>query len=205
MKELGVLPWQQRTNALSVVQHKKTHTDDWRLYYPRAFETQMPQGLSETNKLLLWSIMRAESYYKPRARSHVGAMGLMQIMPYTGVRIAKDLGEDSFNRSSLESPEVALRYGSYYVDRLMEYFGNPFMALAAYNAGPANVKFWAQSCNGCGVDEFIESIPFKETRKYVKKITKTYLTYRQIYDADQNIEETREISLSSIREGMRMY
>ncbi len=205
MHELKLLPSQQPRDAYSNIAHKKAHSEEWKLYYPRAFESEMPKGLKENDKLLLWSIMRAESYYKPRARSHVGAMGLMQIMPYTGVRIAEDLKEKNFDRSSLERPEVALKYGSYYVQRLMTYFGNSFMALAGYNAGPENVRFWAESCNGCGVDEFIESIPFRETRKYVKKITKTYLTYRQIYDADKNIKETPEISLGSIRTGMQMY
>jgi|GEM_PF-5486618 len=205
MRELELLPSQQPKSAQAIIQDKKHRSENWMLYYPRAFEDKMPKDLTETSKLMLWSIMRAESYYRPRARSHVGAMGLMQIMPYTGVRIAEDLRESGFHRASLEKPEVALKYGSYYVKRLMKYFGNPFMALAGYNAGPENVRFWAEACDGCGVDEFIESIPFRETRKYVKKITKTYLTYRQIYDADQNIEETREISVGSIKDGMSMY
>ena len=133
--------------------------------------------------------MRAESFYNPKARSPVGAQGLMQIMPYTGVKISRELGDYRFRLEELYNPKVSLVYGSYYLGRLMEYFsGHPVLVLAAYNAGPSRAKEWLERCAGCEVDEFIETISFRETRSYVKKILRYYSNYKRIYSNELRLD-----------------
>ncbi|MGE0172360.1 MAG: transglycosylase SLT domain-containing protein [Oligoflexales bacterium] len=155
------------------------------LEYPLMYQEEV-ETLAEAAGLdpfLIYSVIKAESSFNVNAYSSVGATGLMQIMPYTGLKIANLLGQE-FSPLQLKDPQVSLAYGIYYLKKLTDYFdGNFALALAAYNAGPDSVKAWVRSCSGCSTDEFVESITFKETRLYVKKIYSFYTRYSEIYDS----------------------
>jgi soluble lytic murein transglycosylase len=136
---------------------------------------------AESRKLdpaLLCAVILEESRFDPQALSVAGARGLMQIMPATGKEIAKSLKVRPFEEQKLYDPEVNIRFGSWYLARLLEEFGGKaHLAVAAYNAGPRAVKDWLARFPGLSEDEFVERIPYLETRNYVVRV----LTSRQVY------------------------
>ena len=156
-----------------------------RLEYPLAFNRLVTtfSEMHRVDRYLLLSVMRAESRYNPLARSWVGARGLMQIMPYTALRIARRIGDDEFDLRRLNVPEINIGYGAWYLRELIDYFdGNEVFAVAAYNAGPRAVQAWLSRCAGCRIDEFVESISYRETRKYVKEVYLHWSRYRALYE-----------------------
>ena len=129
---------------------------------------------------LILSIIRQESMFREDALSRAGAMGLMQLMPYTARRIADSIGI-SLDEGTLLEPETNILLGVHYLKGLLEEFQNPVAAIAAYNAGPQRVRKWL-SQSYSGLDEFIEDIPFPETRNYVKRVITGYYRYRSLYE-----------------------
>ena len=126
----------------------------------------------------LMAVIRAESFFKPNARSSAGAMGLMQIMPKTGTWISKKLKMEDFNVDMLFDPEVSVEMGCWYFSYLSEkYSGDEMKMLAAYNAGPGNVEKWINEDDELHHDD----IQFEETQKYVRKIINAEKVYRIIY------------------------
>lgn len=156
----------------------------WMVRYPRAFR-EIVKKVAEKNRLdeyLLYSLMRAESYYDPTARSNVGAKGVLQIMPYTAYKIAKEMGLENFTFSQLSNPAINIPLSGFYFRKLLDHFGqNYLLACAAYNAGPQVANLWLQRCQDCDALELIESISYRETRNYVKKIARFYHDYRWLY------------------------
>ena len=144
--------------------------------------------LSEKYRLdsdLVLSLIHQESVFNPTAKSPAGARGLMQIMPATGKGIAKDLNFSPYKTSMLYDPRVNISFGTYYFSDLVDEFqGKVEVALAGYNAGPARARRWWESMAEEDIDLFIESIPFKETRLYVKKILFNYGIYKRAYRED---------------------
>ena len=135
---------------------------------------------------ILYALMRAESSFNPLAVSNVGARGIMQMMPYTAVRLSKLIDDEGFSLDELNDPGHAIYYGSAYFKLLLEaYDQNLVVAIAAYNAGPKAVNNWLASCRHCNIDDFVELIPFKETRLYVKKVVKNYAAYKDLYDNEE--------------------
>lgn len=133
----------------------------------------------DIDPFLVLSIVRSESAFDSRALSNAGAQGLMQIMPYTAVRLARMLDDKDFRFEQLQSGETNLVYGSLYLALLLNYYqGHAIPAVAAYNAGPHVVNKWLKECRDCPVDAFVEFIPYAETRNYVKKVMSTYTGYR---------------------------
>lgn len=133
----------------------------------------------EIDPYLVLSIIRSESGFNARALSSAGAQGLMQIMPYTAVRLARVLEDKDFRLEQLQSGEMNLIYGSLYLAMLLNYYGgHAIPAVAAYNAGPLVVNKWLRECRNCPVDAFVEFIPYAETRNYVKKVMSSYTGYR---------------------------
>lgn len=156
----------------------------WEYAYPKAFSQYVDKyskDFSVPNELV-WGIMRAESQYRKDAISPVGALGLMQVMPFTGYRVANLLGDKDFQPRQLLEPNAAIKMGSRYLQRLMVKFDNTIPLVAAgYNAGPHRVKNWLASFGHLETDEFIEHIPFLETRNYVKKVVSNCYVYSQLY------------------------
>ncbi len=159
----------------------------WKSAYPRAFQQEVKHFSQQfgIEKEFIWGLMRAESRYKQDISSPVGARGLMQLMPHTAAQVSRLLGDESFDPALLVLPEVNIRLGTRYLQRLAKKFKGqlPLMA-AGYNAGPHRVESWLATFGHLEMDEFIEHIPFVETRKYVKKVTRNYGVYRALYNGD---------------------
>lgn len=143
----------------------------WHLVQPRAEE----QGL---DPLLLEALMRQESLFDPRARSHANARGVMQLLPSTAKQVAGDPDSDP----DLYDPETNIDLGSRYLRSLLVRFDfDPFKAIAAYNGGEAAVEKWQRRYGDLDPDELVESITYRETRDYVKKVVANYRKYTTLY------------------------
>jgi soluble lytic murein transglycosylase len=124
--------------------------------------------------------MRQESMLDQNAMSAVGARGLMQIMPETGQQIARKLNEPWQAENSLFNPDVNIKYGAFYYKQLLTRFDGHFaLAMAAYNAGPNRVSKWLPNDKSVPADIWIETIPYKETRKYVMSVLSYSIIYQQ--------------------------
>jgi soluble lytic murein transglycosylase len=122
---------------------------------------------------------RAESAFMPTARSSADARGLMQLLPGTGALTAQRLGLTWQGGESLFEPTTNIMLGTAYLRQMLDRFGGrPYLAIAAYNAGPAPVGRWMAARSGLDPDFFIESIPYKETREYVARV----LAFSVVYD-----------------------
>ena len=130
---------------------------------------------------LIAALIAQESTFDPGIRSPANAWGLMQIVPATGRRIARQIGIRNFQTSTLTIPDANLKIGTYYFSRLVDQFGGTFYALASYNAGENRVVRWKAERPGIDEDEFIDDIPFPETQNYVKRILGTAEDYRILY------------------------
>ncbi len=163
--------------------------DLWESGFPQAFKPYVSKSSNEFGvpEYLIWSIMRAESHFKPDVMSPVGAKGLLQVMPETGRQVSRLLGEEGeFQPGALLNPETNIRIGSRYLLRLSSKFKNAIpLVAAAYNAGPHRVESWLANFGHLEMDEFIEHIPFLETRNYVKKVVRNFAVYRGLYSNDQ--------------------
>jgi soluble lytic murein transglycosylase len=136
---------------------------------------------NDIDPFLVTAVIRVESRFRPEAVSPKGARGLMQVMPDTGKWIAAELRMGKYNLEMLQDPSTNLKLGTWYLAFLrQEYGGDLVLTLAAYNAGRGNVSKWVKE-DGWAGGEDIDSIPFPETREYVKKVLRLYDKYREIY------------------------
>ena len=113
----------------------------------------------------------------PEARSRVGATGLMQLMPATARWVAKQIPVNAYKPDMLVLPEVNIQMGTYYFRRVLDELGHPILATAAYNAGPGRARRWRDERSLEGAI-YAETIPFSETRDYVKKVFANAWYYR---------------------------
>lgn len=126
----------------------------------------------------VYAIMRQESGFQSDAKSPAGALGLMQIMPTTGQRIARDLQLSLTNRYTLLQANTSIRFGAHYLRKNLDRFqNNLLLATAAYNAGPHRVAEWLPAQGKIEPDRWIETIPYFETRKYVQRIMEYTIIY----------------------------
>ena len=127
------------------------------------------------NPFLIHAIIKEESAYRADVVSRAGAVGLMQLMPSTGYKISREAGPNDYNTPSLFRSEVNISLGSRYLKKLVEGSkGKIPLAIASYNAGPNVVSSWVSRYGTEEMDEFIEKIPYPETRNYVKKVLRSY-------------------------------
>jgi soluble lytic murein transglycosylase len=155
----------------------------WTTIYPLKHEESLKAAALRENldPALVAALVCQESTFDENARSVVGARGLMQIMPYTGRPLARELGV-RYTPKILNQPETSLTFGTRYFRQMMERFDSrPEAALAAYNAGPHRVDKWLAPNPQIRSDEFAESIPFSETRAYVMIILGARDQYRRLY------------------------
>lgn len=172
------------SSAIQLETHMSQHSADWKLLYPYAYRdiVESMSKAADIDPFLVLGVMRAESVYDVDARSIVGARGLMQIMPFTAVRIARMMDDYRFELADLHKPEVNIGYASYYLKKLVDYYrGNSVLAVAAYNGGPISVDRWVRHYGNLDVDEFVETMPFKETRRYVKSVFKNFNQYKNVW------------------------
>lgn len=155
----------------------------WRILYPIDFRDALVAKASEEglDPALVAAIIWQESTFNPGAVSRAGARGLMQVIPRTGRTLAKRLGI-RYRTTALYDPAVSLDFGTRYLKEMLERFGGRVeRALAAYNAGPERVEVWTAARPEMSAEEFIESIPFSETRNYVMTILAGREHYRRIH------------------------
>src|SRR5450755_1087594 len=130
---------------------------------------------------LIAAVIYAETKFDPRP-SAAGAQGLMQILPATAYFIAHLSGGSRFTASDLATPSINVAYGSYYLRYLLDHYdGNEMLAVAAYNAGLANVDSWVAQANAAGRPLTVEGIPFPETHAYVQRVLEAQRAYRSTY------------------------
>lgn len=164
------------------VKWEKSALPLWTAGYPLVYSEHVARHTAANNlsEALIYSLIRAESGFSPAVKSPVGAIGLMQLMPATAKATAREKG--AFNPARLTSPEYNITLGTrHFRDLLKEYDGDVVYSIAAYNAGAAAVDRWRKNLKGLKKDEFIESIPYQETRDYVKKVYASAAIYRQLY------------------------
>jgi soluble lytic murein transglycosylase-like protein/outer membrane protein assembly factor BamD (BamD/ComL family) len=155
------------------------------LFYPPSYESivRMEATRAGISPWLVLALIKQESGFEPRAVSRVGARGLMQMMPATGVLQARKEKMADFDPDSLFIPRVNTRLGIAYLrDVLRRYGGNPYYALAHYNAGPNALERWLPRLNGRPIEEGVEDIGYAETRDYVKRVMANYWTYQELYN-----------------------
>ncbi|MGI8927457.1 MAG: transglycosylase SLT domain-containing protein [Tepidiformaceae bacterium] len=131
--------------------------------------------------LFIAAMVRQESFWNPAAGSHAGARGLTQVIPPTCEAIAAALGFESFRPDDLFRPAVSLQFGAQYLSGQVRRFGNPYHALAAYNAGPGNASRWASRTEGKGPADYVEAVEFAETKGYVQSVMEHYAHYLVAY------------------------
>jgi soluble lytic murein transglycosylase len=164
------------------------YTDLWELAYPKAFHALVHGAATQrqTDPFIVLALMREESRYQPDVSSPADAFGLLQIIVPTAKRVAARLGLPEPSRNDLYGPELNITLGTAYIRSLIDiYQGNLFLAFAGYNGGPQNVNRWMARRPDAALDEFVEQIPFTETRNYVRKVTTSLLRYQFIYMPDE--------------------
>ena len=165
----------------------------WRILYPIDYEQALVAraGSEGLDPSLMAALIWQESAFDPTAVSTAGARGLMQILPPTGRTVSRKLGRAAGRKAparkkapapNLNDPATALALGTHYLRLMLDRFaGRVEMALAAYNAGPTRVQSWIAARPDMSAEEFVESIPFVETRAYVMNILEHQDQYRRLY------------------------
>lgn len=157
----------------------------WEALFPKPYWPDLKR-FSEGNNLdpyLVASLIRQESEFNPNAVSRANAVGLMQLLPKVGKGVAKQVKLKHFSATQLFTPAVNLQLGTHYFRGMVDQYGAFEYALAAYNAGTNRVDDWRSIGKYRDPAEFVESIPFTETREYVQAILRNANVYRQLYGA----------------------
>ena len=156
----------------------------WKLLFPQPYWSDLAEN-SQKNGLdpyLVASLIRQESEFNAGAISHANAWGLMQLLPSVGKSMARKDGVKGFSTNSLLNPTVNLELGTTNLRLVLDRFGGQVeYALAAYNAGDVPVRQWMSAGSYRDIAEFVESIPYSETREYVQAILRNREIYRALY------------------------
>jgi soluble lytic murein transglycosylase len=172
------LGWGRETSGLPT-------PDRYRLDYPRPYWQAIMRAArhNELDPYLLLAVARQESTYRPALTSSAGARGVMQVMPATARWLRKiEPAIDHSHIEDMNDPRNSIHIGSIYLQRMVERSeGNLVYALASYNGGPGNCDKWRRRFGTDDMAEFIEKIPFSETKKYVKRVLGNYAAYHSLY------------------------
>ncbi|MBE9221736.1 transglycosylase SLT domain-containing protein [Cyanobacterium stanieri LEGE 03274] len=156
----------------------------WYALFPMPYQDLIVKWSSQRNlnPFLVTALMRQESRFQPLIQSPVGATGLMQVMPETGEWIAPQIELEEY---SLTDPDDNINLGTWYLDYThRNYDNNSLLAIASYNAGPSNVDSWIERFDLSDFDQFVEDIPFPETKGYVETVFGNYWNYVNLYQPD---------------------
>ncbi|VAW69150.1 Soluble lytic murein transglycosylase precursor [hydrothermal vent metagenome] len=181
--------WNWHDRAI-ITMGKTRYRDDIELRFPLYLENKVNNWSSQNNIEPAWTfaIMRRESAFMNDARSPVGAMGLMQLMPNTARRVARQMNIRYSGRYSLLTSNTNIRLGTGYLKKMLDKLDSQqVLATAAYNAGPGRVEKWLPEHYQMDAIRWIETIPFTETREYVSNV----LAYMVIYEHRMNHQTTR--------------
>jgi soluble lytic murein transglycosylase len=182
IKKAAVLAssWKWYDSAIRTVA-KTSHRSDYSLRFPTPFKQQVfnHADARQLDPSVIYGVMRRESLFDPMARSSVGALGLMQLMPSTARVVAKSLGMKRPRRSDILQIDNNINFGTQYFKMVLNRFeNNVSLAAAAYNAGSLNVRKWLPQIDLMPADLWVETVPFKETRNYVQAV----LAYATVFD-----------------------
>jgi soluble lytic murein transglycosylase len=130
-----------------------------------------------------------ESLFQPQAVSSANAKGLMQIIPATAKQIARELGVSSY---AVHDASTSIKFGWYYFSNMLKEFNSIPLSLAGYNAGPHRVKRWITNNSDSEIDEFIELIPYNETRNYVKSVLARQVIYKTLLERNRLMTDSTE-------------
>ena len=179
--------WDWHAQAIATVSRAE-YWDDLELRFPLAYRDGVVNEAraGALDPAWVYAVIRQESGFRPTARSPVGALGLMQIMPATGRQIARELRDASADDPPLLQPETNIRYGVHYLRRMLERLqDNPVLATAAYNAGPSKVARWLPVGAAAPADVWVETIPYRETRAYVQRVMEYAAIYQRRLDSPE--------------------
>ncbi len=166
--------------------------DIWEMFYPANFTPTIFREARRQNvdPYLMMALIRQESAFDPKARSVANAHGLMQLLPVTARKVARGMKLARPSVTRLQDPDLNIRLGTRYFAELLDRFGGQEeKALASYNAGEHRVDSWMSEENYADSAEFVETIPFSETRNYVKIIYRNYWFYKTLYNEKIGREE----------------
>ncbi len=172
--------------SLAIANQLPSSQSDRNLYrFPLAYWEMIQQKAQERDldPYLILALIRQESLFDPQARSPAAALGLMQLLPSTASRVAKQIGISPPSNEQLFQPDINLVLGTQYLKDLLQRYSNDwFKAIAAYNAGEAAVDRWQKEILTDDAEEFVERIPYLETRGYVKLVMRNHRIYKRLYD-----------------------
>jgi len=179
---VGIVAARQLVPQLEARKFEEVPLDVWRIAYPMPYRDAVEREAlrSKLDPMLVAGLIRQESAFNHDAVSSMAAVGLMQLEPSTGARLARSL-RLGYSRSRLFDPDYNVRLGTVYLAGLLESYMTPEAALAAYNAGEDRVAEWTMGQNYEETAEFVESIPFTETREYVQIVLRNAELYRETY------------------------
>jgi len=155
----------------------------WESLYPLYYDDVIRKRALEyeIDPLLVLAMIREESRFNPWNESVAGARGLMQIIFSTGEWIAQKLNLEDFTDEMLFDPEVNIDLGCWYIDYLKERFTNDsILVISGYNAGPGTTSKWLKQYDRSDLDNFVENVPYSETREHIKKVMKSYQMYKRL-------------------------
>ncbi len=178
------LAWRDTPEEQREYQQLKEDPAYWRVIYPFPYSDLIVNWAQTRalNPLLVTGLVRQESRFQPQIESVVGAVGLMQVMPETAAWIGERTGKESY---SLKKPEDNVEFGTWFLDFTHEQFGNNSLyAVASYNAGPAIVDEWVNKADFTNADEFVEKIPYPETKGYIDSVFGGYWNYLRLYNPE---------------------
>ncbi|MEM1347837.1 MAG: transglycosylase SLT domain-containing protein, partial [Myxococcota bacterium] len=186
----GAYPWSHDIPRRAIDGWQDAYPDlesrwKWEVAYPRPFAEDVRAWAKKRGLpvALVWGIMREESGFNPRIESWANARGLMQLMEGTARTVAAADGVEEFSAASLFEPAVAIRLGTAYLAQLSGHVGaHPVLTIAGYNAGWGNVSRWLEQRGKLPLDEFVEDIPYGQTRHYTKRVLTSLWTYQWLYE-----------------------
>ncbi|MBE7382729.1 MAG: transglycosylase SLT domain-containing protein [Leptolyngbya sp. SIO1E4] len=187
------LHWRDEPEAQTIYPTLRQHPAYGQTLYPFPFADAIAQWSAQRNlnPLLVTALIRQESRFEPQIRSVVGAAGLMQVMPETAAWIQTQTEIPTYD---LDNPNDNIKLGTWYLDYThQEYSNHSLYAVASYNAGPGNVADWIARQNYLDTDDFVDKIPFPETKDYVKSVFGGYWNYLRLYNPEiaQRLQKTR--------------
>jgi len=156
----------------------------WRLAFPLPYRGSIETYAREQSldPFLVAALIRQESEFNPKAVSHANARGLTQVLPGTGRELSRKLKIPRYKTAMLFTPDTNVKIGTYYLKALLDQLqGRWEPTLASYNAGKSRVTSWLSATNYHEPAEFVESIPFNETRVYVESVLRNAEVYRRLY------------------------
>jgi soluble lytic murein transglycosylase len=165
----------------------------WQLLFPLPYEKDLVRSAKQQNldPYMVAALIRQESEFDPQALSPKHAYGLTQVEPATGRALARRAGVKRFSNRSLFQPAINLKLGAYYLRALLDQWGGKWeQTLASYNAGKSRVNDWITWNQYREPAEFVESIPFTETREYVEAVLRNATVYRQLYAGKSSTQHT---------------